>query len=78
MKFSEKVNWNVLAPTISILPIADEEELVGKKWPDIYNAATSFKYSYDTLNDLRPEPKYYENDYVRGFRTCFRNLTFLK
>ena len=32
----------------------------------------------DLFNLIRPEPKYYENDYVRGFRTCFRNFTFLK
>jgi hypothetical protein len=44
MKFSEKVHWNALTSTISFFPMADDEELDGKKWLDMYNAAKSFKY----------------------------------
>ncbi len=49
MKFSEKVHWNALTS----FPMADDEELDGKKWLDMYNAAKSFKYSHGSLNDLR-------------------------
>jgi hypothetical protein len=40
--------------------MVEDEELVGKKWIDMYNAAMSFKSSHGTLNDLRMPVSLYE------------------
>lgn len=48
------MHWKASTPTVSFLPMADDEELSGRNgWLDICNAAMTFKSSCGNLNDLK-------------------------